>query len=422
MILTCHQAAFAASAETYFKAGKLAFSQKKYNKAIELFQKSLLKGLQTPAVYHNLGVAAYKAKNYSKAKIAFKENLKNANWKSLAQYNLGLIAQKQGRKKAATKWFTLASNDSSNKTIQKAAFIVLSRMNKGSQIKSKVNTSKQWFLLTQAGTGIEDNTLDLGQGDTQTGEDNQFLEFTLFANKSFGTADKGYNLNSSFYTSVNTVFSHANELNNNLYLMSAGFDRHVRFNQSWSRSTGLNSYYSLYQDQAFQNIVSSHLKLQRTSKRNNRLQFRIQYQYINSLNDQFNYLAGHQWNFRSEFERKKITHRFRLYYDFESNARRDDENLSYSPQRHRVYSEITFKNNKKFEHKLSLDLRASNYPDLGTSISRTDNRFQLIWKTGYKLKTNLFLNAQYSYQKQNSPLENYDYHRQRFTTGIEFIL
>ncbi|HEU5136895.1 MAG TPA: tetratricopeptide repeat protein [Steroidobacteraceae bacterium] len=167
-------------AQATFTEARSAFEAGDFSRALFLYERCLVLGMQGPAVHYNIGVAAYRAGDLARAESAFHEVARTPAMTALAHYNLALVAQKRGDEKTARQWLEQVSRQTSD---DKLASLAQSRLD-GLQ---KVSTGAAWSLYARSGVGFDGNVaLRSDSIDTAgSGQDDAFGELMLAGSYSF---------------------------------------------------------------------------------------------------------------------------------------------------------------------------------------------------------------------------------------------
>ena len=159
---------------TSFNEGRAAFETQDFSTALALYEQALAQGLEGPAVHFNIGVAAYRSGNLQRAERAFREVARTPAMAGLANYNLGLVLLKRGQQEPARRYFELASHDADERLAGLAARQLADL--------PEAAPPMSWSLYGRTGAGYDDNVALRSESidSTGTGEDDVFAEL-LFA-------------------------------------------------------------------------------------------------------------------------------------------------------------------------------------------------------------------------------------------------
>jgi tetratricopeptide (TPR) repeat protein len=157
-----------------FNEARAAFEKQDFSTALALYEQALAQGLEGPAVHFNIGVAAYRSGQLQRAERAFREVARTPAMAGLANYNLGLVLLKRGKQAEARRYFELASHD----TDERLAALAARQLGELPAAASPPS----WSLYGRTGAGYDDNVALRSESieGTGTGEDDIFAEL-LFA-------------------------------------------------------------------------------------------------------------------------------------------------------------------------------------------------------------------------------------------------
>jgi len=146
----------------------------------------------------------------------------------------------------------------------------------------------------------------------------------------------------------------------------------------------------------------------------------------------FEYLDGSQHDLSVDAGFVLASTLMRVGYQLELNRRRDLEQgadfLSYSPTRHSLYAVVTLPNLVGWWTELRGEYRLSRYKDpyrlnAGTvGILREDDRYGISVRAYRRLSGPWRALVDYSYYRNDSTVDTYDYGRQQLLAGIEVTL
>jgi len=130
--------------------------------------------MEGPAVHYNIGVAAYRSGQLDRAERAFHEVARTPAMAGLANYNLGLVLLKRGKPEHARRYFEYASHD----TDERLAGLAARQLGDLPPPPPPV----AWSLYARGGAGYDDNVALRSESieGSGTGEDDVFAEL-LFA-------------------------------------------------------------------------------------------------------------------------------------------------------------------------------------------------------------------------------------------------
>lgn len=146
----------------------------------------------------------------------------------------------------------------------------------------------------------------------------------------------------------------------------------------------------------------------------------------------FEYLDGWQHSFTVDAGFASAPARVRVAYQLELNDRRDlqqgDEFSSYSPTQHLLFATVTLPNIGPWRPDVHGEYRISRYnhphrfDDGSVEVTRKDDRYGFALRASRRLDVSWRVFIDYSYYRNESNLNAYDYGRHQLLTGIEAAL
>jgi hypothetical protein len=106
--------------------------------------------MNSPAIHYNIGVAAYRSGDYQRAGVAFVEVAQTPAMAALAHYNLGLVALKRGDAQAARDFFERAARETTDERLAALAARGLAQL-------PPAPPKPDWSGYARAGAGYDDN-------------------------------------------------------------------------------------------------------------------------------------------------------------------------------------------------------------------------------------------------------------------------
>jgi tetratricopeptide (TPR) repeat protein len=137
--------------QSRFAEGRVAFEAGDFARALSLYEEALALGQQGPAVHFNIGVSAYRSGNYPRAESAFREVARTPAMAALAHYNLGLVALAREDERAARGWFEAASRES---TDERLTALAAQRLG---ELSARAPDTSSWSAYARGGAGYDDN-------------------------------------------------------------------------------------------------------------------------------------------------------------------------------------------------------------------------------------------------------------------------
>jgi tetratricopeptide (TPR) repeat protein len=120
--------AFAAEDTQAFELGIKAFRAGDFPAALQAFLEARRRGLDTPGLRYDLGATYYRLQRYAEAEGEFQGLARHREWAALALYNLGLIAQRTGRERQAIEYFSRAQLTTNDPGLSALAGTALARL------------------------------------------------------------------------------------------------------------------------------------------------------------------------------------------------------------------------------------------------------------------------------------------------------
>ncbi len=166
----------------------MAFEAGDFPRALSLYEEALALGLSGPAVHFNIGVTAYRSGKYERAESAFLEVARTPAMAALAHYNLGLVELARKNEPAARGWFEASSRESSD---GRFTALAAQRLEELSAVRreqmSPIVAVSSWSAYARGGAGYDDNVaLRSSSVDTPgSGEGDSFAELLASGSYSF---------------------------------------------------------------------------------------------------------------------------------------------------------------------------------------------------------------------------------------------
>jgi len=136
--------------------------------------------MQGPAVHYNIGVAAYRGGDLTRADQAFREVANTPAMAPLAYYNLGLVALKRHDATLARGWFERAARESTDERLTSLAARRLEDM-------PAAPAGAPWSVYARGGIGYDDNVALRSESlnTPGSGEDDSFAEMMFSGSYTF---------------------------------------------------------------------------------------------------------------------------------------------------------------------------------------------------------------------------------------------
>lgn len=385
-----------ASAQHDFQIGIRAFKDKKYQQAIQSFERARQQGMSSSALYYDLAVSYFKIGDYNQARRWFIKSRQYTKIKYLSEYNLGLVAIKQKRKKTALGHFKNVAKHAREKNLVKLANYQISRLRK--------EAPRPWSAFAQVKYG-HDNNVTTVTDNSPTKKASTFIDLYAYGSvKLYGTSKQGLMLNAYVFDTQ--------------YKAASQYDIQVRnlgLNQAFSlgrfrNSIGVNYQQTTLAGQDFQKAAVYDLKTRYLLGSKSDIRLRYRYYDINSMAP-YQELSGSKQRLRLEYRHSSGMNRLKLYSEYENNDRSETSSTprSYSPTRYTLRGTYTYSFNRRLSLTGDLAYRISNYPAGATGLAREDTRTKTNLELDYDLNKTWFLSAEYGHTDNGSDDPAYRY-------------
>lgn len=402
-----------------FDQGMQAFRAGDYEGALRSFLDARAAGLDTGSLHYNLGATYYRLGRYAEAGQEFQALTRNAQWAPLAHYNLGLTAQRQGLRREAIGHFAQARRATSDPNLRMLADTAIERLGGA--------PPRRTSAVAALALGYDSNVVlssDAGQlGVTDQGD--QFAE--ALASASYPVSGDG----GSGWRAYGGLVVRK-------YRTLKGFDPTdlqvglSRETDSGGSQTGAGGYFdaTYVGGQLFERAAVLDTQARGRLKGGVELRGRYQLGKIDG-GTTFEYLDGWQQRITGEAGVALARVLVRLGLQIELNNRRDlqlgSEFASYSPTRGSLFASLTLLNLGIWRADLLGEYRASRYNDPhrfndGTEVRREEDRTLAAIRVSRPLGSVWRVFADYSYTRNQSTLDIYDYRRSQFLAGVEAAL
>jgi tetratricopeptide (TPR) repeat protein len=400
-----------------FDRGIEAFQAGDFPAALRLFLDAREAGLDTPGLRYNVGVTYYRLGNYPDAGREFRELARDPEWAALAHYNLGLAALRMGQKQRALEHFEHALHAGTAPNLRALAGAALGELR-----RALPPPTNAWVSL--AGGYDSNATLSL---DAETvgasGKSDLFLEtFAAATHKLTGTGAHG------LYADGSLVLRKYGDLD-----QFDGIGTRVGLTH-WvdagrrQRRFGGHFELSYVDDERLELAAVADLQLIHRLDAGGDWRGRCQLGRIDG-GGAFSYLDG--WRHRLTVDRgialasAVLRVGYRLEYNDRKDLREGPEFSSYSPTRHMLFANVTWPELGAWRTDAGGDFQRSRYNDPhrldgGTrEITREDTRYGVYahvsrpWAGAWRL----FID--FSYYRNSSSLDAYDYNRHQLLAGSE---
>jgi tetratricopeptide (TPR) repeat protein len=405
--------------------GVAAFRAGDYPAALQSFLDALAAGLDTPGLRYDLGATYYRLGRYAEAEREFQALTPDHGWAPLARYNLGLTAQRAGRPQQAMEYFEQAYRTTADPNLRALAATAFERL------RGAPPSPQAGAVISLAGGYDSNATLS---PDAATGgvshQGDRFVETLAAATlRLAGNSERGWVAHGSL-----VLRKYADLQQFDVAGSSAGLS-HERY---WGR---VQSSVGAYFDRAYiggdRLEQSASIDAQASSRLDTGGELRGRYQFRHIAGGGgFEYLDGRQQRLSAEAALTLASALLRAGYQLELNHRRDlqqgSEFLSASPTRHSLFASVALRNLAGWQADARGEYRVSRYgdpdlidagPPLGiVEVTRRDRRYGFALRADRRLAAPWRFFVDYSYYRNESNLDTYDYGRQQLMAGIEAFL
>jgi tetratricopeptide (TPR) repeat protein len=405
-----------------FDQGIQAFRAGNYEAALQSFLDARQAGLDTPGLRYNLGVTYYRLGRYAEAEREFQALARDPEWASLAHYNLGLTAQRMGRPQQAIEHFEQAHRTTADPSLRTLAATALDRL--GGAPLSQQETGTVGSLA-----GGYDSNATLSPDAATVGASHQgdlFVEALAAASHRLAG-----NTASGWYAHGGLVLRKYRDLNQfDLTGLRAGL---IYETDSGRLQTGVGGYFdtAYFGGDRLEQVAVVEVQARRRLDSGGELRGRYQLGHIVGGGG-FKYLDGWQQRLSADAGFALARALLRVGYQLELNNRTDlqqgGEFFSASPTRHSLLASVIPPDASGWRTEVRGEYRVSRYNDPnrlngGTlEVTRQDDRYGLAARTNRRLSALWRVFVDYSYYRNRSNLDAYDYGRHQLMAGVEAAL
>lgn len=400
--------ASADSGKATFKIGVEAFKDGDFTRAKLAFEEARQSGMDSPSLSYNLGVTYYRLKDFEKAGLEFKKLTGNPKWEKIAYYNLGLIAEKQGDTEKARSHFrkALSSKKSKVNTLASKAL---------GQLPS---AHPAHYVYATIYGGRDDNVTLLPDQEGEGSSDNQITGFVTgryYLNQQ-------WSLEALFY---GRRFDEIHEFDTTL--TEAGIHREHQWGR-WRWDNAINVSTQTLQGDRYLDVARVETLATRNLTNQQSLRVSGTLARIRAAQG-FEYLQGWQGRAQVDWSKSFSNQQFKIGYRLEMNDREDLESgedfASFSPVRHLLKSDFRWPLSRRWNALASASYQHSAYRDehviQGSNIQRTDKRFVGSLRADFELSRGWKLFGEYRHTDNQSTMDIYDYDRNEWNVGIEYL-
>lgn len=388
------------------------------DKAIALLEQARAAGLDSDSLHYNLGVAYYRAGQLEEARASFKRLLEAPELADLARYNLGLVALAADQPDRAEALFRQVHQGGEKERLRVLAGRQLGRLEVD-------DNNPPWLSGGQGGLslagGYEDNVALSSQSRLEEGD--VFAELLGYGSGYLaGNANGGWRLSGVF---AHRQFRRSPEIRQNLIRLGLARDQRLA---DWALRLGGEVDHARlggeHQDSRFRVRGRAQRSLGEGRWRLQGAATRIR--AGSSLPE----YEGYEWGAESDYrlpvgELASVG----LGYRFELNDREDlqleQDFFSTSPRRHRLRFRMDFPLGPYWQLYNTLDYRLSRYADPeqrnGETLRRRhEEQWLLRSRLERALSSGVLLFVSAEWERNQSNLNDRDYRRMEWMTGLEW--
>jgi tetratricopeptide (TPR) repeat protein len=168
----------------YFAEAKAAFDAEDFSRARALFERALAAGMEGPAVHYNIGAAAFRAGDLPRAERAFRDVARTPSMAALAQYNLGLVALDRRDPQEARDWFERSLHANADERLKALSARRLEDLPRA----RATGSASAWSYYARGGAGFDDNIALRSESleSSATGDEDSYGELNVAGNYSYG--------------------------------------------------------------------------------------------------------------------------------------------------------------------------------------------------------------------------------------------
>jgi len=403
-----------------FDEGISAFRAQDYEAALRSFLGARQAGMDVPALRYNLGATYYRLGRYEEAEREFLGLMGESQWAALAHYNLGLTAQRAGRRQQAIERFEEARRRTADPNLRSLAATAIGRL--GAPPPSR--TSAVASLA-----GGYDSNVALASGATSLATSNRSDSFAeslaAVSHRLVGNAAGGWHAHGGL---VLRGYRDLREFD--LSGLRAGLSRETE-------SSGVQTSVGAYLDTVhiggdpFERTAVLDAQARGRLDAGGELRGRYQLGHI-AGGAGFEYLDGWQQRFSGEAGFGLPRASIRAGYELELNNRADFQQgsdfSSYSPTQHSLFATLVLHDVGGWRTELRGEYRKSRYDDtyrlnVGTlEVTRKEDLYGIAARANRRLSALWRVFVDYSYYRNKSTLDTYDYDRHQLMAGVEAAL
>ncbi|MEX2198765.1 MAG: tetratricopeptide repeat protein [Burkholderiales bacterium] len=404
-VLAPAPAAAAFPGEQHFNAARAAFNAGDFAAALQRFLQARHSGLDTPGLRFNLGATYYRLHRYAEARAEFEALARDPQWAPLAHYNLGLTSMRLGDTEGGRAHFDQAHRTSADTNLRTLAGVALERLGRATL------PPRSGTVVSLAG-GYDSNPAlytDNTVAGSRTGGDT-FVEALGASTRNLsGNAALGWNAHGAFVLRK--------------YLDQGEFDvQGLRIGISRDTDTGAaqfsvggNHGIVYFDGQLLEQAAA--LEVQGRTRLQGGRDLRASYELASiDGGSHYRYLDGWQQRLSAGVGFAWQRALWRTGYQLDIEDRRDP---GYSPRRHRLFAIAELPDVAGWKTEARAEYRASRYHD---AQARRDDRYGLALRASRDAGAGRRAFVDYSYYRNESSIDDYDYRRSQLMLGLEIAL
>jgi tetratricopeptide (TPR) repeat protein len=399
-----------------FDRGAKEFRAGDFDAALQWFLDARQAGLDTPGLRYNIGVAYYRLQRYPEAEQEFEALARDPDWSALAHYNLGLIAQRSGRALQAMEHYERAQRTSADPNLRALAATALERL---------AGALPPTYVWVSLGGGYDSNaTLSADAGTLGiSGKDDFYVEaFSAATRQLTGNTTRGLVADGGLILRKYRNLDQYDQIGSRAglsYRTDAG-----------RRQTSVGGYFDLIYVGGERLELDAVLDTQvrRRLDSGNDLGVRYQLGHIDG-GSAYGYLDGWQQRLTVDASITSTPAVLRVGYQLEYNDRKDLQQgldfSSYSPTRNMLFATAAWPSVNGWRMIVRGEYQASRYHDPdrldgGTrEVTREDVSYNVYARASRRWTGAWRLFIDYSYYRNSSNLDAYDYNRHQILAGTE---
>jgi tetratricopeptide (TPR) repeat protein len=404
-LLSAPPAIAAFPGEQDFNRAIASFNAGDFAAALQRFLQARRSGLDTPGLRFNLGATYYRLRRYAEARVEFEALAHDPQWAPLAHYNLGLTAMRLGDTEGARAHFDQAHRTSADTNLRTLAGVALERLGRAT-LPPRTGT-----LISLAGGHDSNPALytDNTVAGSRTGGD-YFVEALGASTRNLsGDAALGWNAHGALVLRK--------------YLDQGEFDlQGLRAGISRDTDSGVTQYsvggnYSLvyFDGDLLEQAVALDAQARTRLQSGRDVRGRYQLARIDG-GSAYGHLDGWQQRISADTGFAWQRALWRAGYQLDIEDRRDP---GYSPRRHLLFAIAELPDVAGWRAEARVEYRANRYRDVD---ARRDDRHGLALRGSRGVGAGRRAFVEYSYYRNDSSIDGYDYRRGQLLVGVEVAL